>query len=114
MEALVLRTRVIPSKRVREEFSLVYELRGAQKAVDYLAKHYKVRRMKIVVDGRRVGRKYLAIYEDNVSYFKKRSLKKKIVLHEFYHHLAYNEVVSSKGEERKADKYARKMCVLHF
>ena len=82
-EALVLRTRVVPSKRVREEFFLVYELSGAQKAVDFLAKYYKVRSMKIVVDGRKVGGKYLAVYEDNVSYFKKRSLKKKIVLHEF-------------------------------
>ena len=104
-----MRTRVIPSKRVREEFSLVYELMGAQKAVDFLAKYYKVRRMKIVVDGRRVGRKYLAIYDDNISYFKKRSLKKKTVLHEFYHHLAYNNIVSSEGEEQKAEKYARKM-----
>jgi len=66
MEALVLRTRVIPSKRVREEFSLVYELMGAQKAVNFLAKYYKVRRTKIVGDGRRVGRKYLAVYDDNV------------------------------------------------
>ena len=104
-----MRTRVIPSKRVREEFSLVYELLGAQKAVDFLAKYYRVRRMKIVVDGRKVGRKYLAVYEDNVSYFKKRGLKKRIVLHEFYHHLAHNNIVSSKGEEQKAREYARKM-----
>ena len=104
-----MRTRVVPSKRVREEFSLVYELLGAQKAVDFLAKHYGVRRMKIVLDGRKVGGKYLAVYQDNISYFKKRSIKKKIVLHEFYHHLAHNNIVSSKGEEQKAKKYARKM-----
>lgn len=109
MEALVLRARVIPSKRVREEFSLVYELLGAQKAVDFLAKYYRVRRMKIVVDGRRVGRKYLAVYCDNIAYFKRHSLRKRIVLHEFYHHLVFNEVVSSDGEERKAREYARKM-----
>ena len=101
--------RLIPSRKVREEFLLMYELKGAQKAVDFLAKYYKVRRMKIVVDGRRVGGKYLAVYDDNISYFKKRSLKKKIVLHEFYHHLAHNNIVSSEGEERKAENYARKM-----
>jgi len=61
------------------------------------------------VDGRRVGRKYLAVYWDNVAYFKKRSLKKKIGLHEFYHHLVHNEVVSSVGEEKKAREYARNM-----
>jgi hypothetical protein len=101
--------RLVPSRRVREEFQLVYELKGAQKAVDFLAKYYKVRRMKIVVDGRKVGGKYLAVYQDNVSYFKRRSLKKRIVLHEFYHHLANNNVVSSEGEERNAEKYAREM-----
>ena len=103
--------RIIPPKRVREDFSLVYELMGAQKAVDFLARHYKVRKMKIVVNGRKVGRKYLAIYDDNISYFKKCSLKKKIVLHEFYHHLAQNNIVPSKGEERKAENYARKIAL---
>ena len=101
--------RLVPSRKVREEFQLMYELKGAQKAVDFLAKYYGIRRMKIVVDGRRVGRKYLAIYDDNISYFKKRSLKKKIILHEFYHHLAHNDIVSSEEEERKAENYARKM-----
>ena len=101
--------RLVPSRKVREEFHLVYELKGAQKAVDFLAKYYRVRRMRIVLDGRKVGGKYLAVYEDNCSYFKKRSLKKKVVLHEFYHHLAHNNIVSSKGEEQKAKKYARKM-----
>jgi len=51
----------------------------------------------------------LAVYWDNVAYFKKRSLKKKIGLHEFYHHLVHNEVVSSVGEEKKAREYARNM-----
>ena len=87
----------------------MYELKGAPRAVDFLARYYGVRRMKIVVDGRRVGGKYLAVYEDNVAYFKKHSLKKRIVLHEFYHHLAYNKLVSSDGEEKKAREYARKM-----
>jgi hypothetical protein len=65
--------------------------------------------MKIVVDGRRVGGNYLAAYEDNVSYFKKSSLNKRTMLHEFYHHLVNNGRVTSEGEERKAENYARKM-----
>ena len=105
----MINMRLVPSRRVREEFRLIYELKGAQKAVDFLAKYYRVKRMKIVVDGRKVGGKYLAVYQDNISYFKKRSIKKKIVLHEFYHHLAHNNMVSSKGEEKEAKKYARKM-----
>lgn len=56
-----------------------------------------------------VGRKYLAVYSDNVAYFKKKSLRKRIVLHEFYHHLVYSEVVSSDGEEKKAKEYAKKI-----
>jgi len=31
------------------------------------------------------------------------------VLHEFYHHLVYSEVVSSDGEEKKAKEYAKKI-----
>ena len=104
--------RLIPSRKVREEFLLMYELKGAQKAVDFLAKYYGVRRMRIVVDGRRVGAKYLAVYEDNVSYFKKCSLQKRTVLHEFYHHLAHNGIVTSEGEEREAEKYARNMLLV--
>ena len=46
---------VLPSKRIYEEFRLIYELKGAQRAVNLLARYYGIRRMKIVVDGRRVG-----------------------------------------------------------
>ena len=46
---------MIPSRKVREEFRLTYELKGVQKAVDMLSRYYGIRRVKIVVDGRRVG-----------------------------------------------------------
>ena len=92
----------IPSKKTCEEFYLTYELRGAQKAVDYLSRYYGIRRMRIVVDGRRVGNNNEACYLKYVAYFKKRRLNKNNVLHEFYHHLAYvNELdISETREER--------------
>lgn len=70
-------------------FHLTYELKDAQVGVNVLSKYYGIRRMKIVVDGRRVGRGSNACYEHYVAYFKKRGLNKRTVLHEFYHHLAY-------------------------
>ena len=42
----------IPSKRVCEEFHLIYELKGAQRGVDVLAEYYGIPKMKIVLDGR--------------------------------------------------------------
>mgnify|MGYP000507012911 CR=1 FL=1 len=54
-----------------------------------LARYYKVRRMKIIVDGRRVGNGYEASYdcETYTAYFKKKGLDKFNVLHEFYHRI---------------------------
>lgn len=46
----------VPSKKVCEEFHLTYELKGAEKAVKVLTEFYGIRRMKIIVDGRRVMR----------------------------------------------------------
>lgn len=85
----MIEMRVIPSRKVREEFCLTYELKGAQKAVDMLSRYYGIRRMKIIVDGWKVGNSDDACYYDYVAYFKKRRLKKRNVLHEFYHHLAF-------------------------
>lgn len=45
--------RLIPSKRFCERFHSTYELKGVQRAVDLLSRYYGIRRMKIVVDGRR-------------------------------------------------------------
>jgi len=105
--------KVIPSKRVREEFRLTYELKGAQKAVNFLAKHYGIRRMKIVVDGRRIGNGDEAcyVYDSHTAYFKRKGLDRSNVLHEFYHHLAYVRKLKlgRNKEEREAQKYARRV-----
>ena len=100
---------LIPSRKVREEFRLTYELKGAQKAVNYLSRYYGIRRMKIVVDGRRVGNDDEACYYDYVAYFKKKGLNRRNVLHEFFHHLAYvYDLGYSEGrEEREANRYAK-------
>ena len=100
---------VIPSKRFCERFYLTYELKGAQRAVDLLSRYYGIRRMKIVVDGRRVGNSDQACYEEHVAYFKKKRLNKRNVLHEFYHHHAYfyEWDMSDKREEREANWYRR-------
>ena len=99
----------VPSRKVREEFLLTYELKGAQRAIDSLTKHYGIRRMKIIVDGRRVGDGYEACYYKHAAYFKKRGLNKHNVLHELYHHIAeVNELnMTERIEERCADRYAR-------
>ena len=104
-----MRARVIPPKRVCEEFSLAYELKGAQKAVNLLAKYYGIEKMKITVNGRKVGNRYDACYYECVAYFKKTGLNKRNVLHEFYHHLVYVYDWDMKvfEEERKAIWYAR-------
>ena len=107
------RLEVIPSKRVREEFRLTYELKGAQKAVDFLAKYYGIRRMKIVLDGRRVGNSDEAcyVYETRTAYFKRKGLDRSNVLHEFYHHIANVKgwVTSERREEREASEYAKRI-----
>jgi len=99
----------VPSKKVRERFLLVYELEGCQKAVDFLTKHCKVRRMRIVLEGRRVGNGDIAVYFENKAYFTKRGLSKRTVLHELYHHLVYANSLDmpSTKEERAANTYAR-------
>jgi len=49
MKKLERSAEIISSKRVCEEFRLIYELQGAQKAINFLARYYKVRRMKILL-----------------------------------------------------------------
>ena len=65
----------------------------------------------IVVDGRRVGNSDRACYdyEIHTAYFKKRTIGKRLVLHEFYHHMAYLKDwdISESREEREANRYAR-------
>ena len=101
--------RVVPPKKVCEEFYLTYELKGAQKAVDLLSRYYGIRRMKIIVNGRMVGKGNEACYYECTAYFKKMGLNKRNVLHEFYHHFAkfYNLDLSDSKEERNANRYSR-------
>ena len=99
----------IPPKRVRERFLIIYELEGCQKAVNFLTEYYEVRKMRIVLDGKKVGNNYLGSYLKNTARFKKDGLRKRIVLHELYHHLV--EVrgleMTLRIEEKEANNYAR-------
>src|SRR5450756_494924 len=99
----------IPPKRIRERFLIIYEFAGCQKAVNYLTKYYRVRRMRIILNGKKVRKEWVAWYLENQACFKKEGLEKRIILHELYHHL-----VASKGfelairtEEKEANSYAR-------
>ena len=81
----------VPPKRVREEFLLIYEPKGCQKAVNFLNEYYGIRRMWIIVDGKRVGTRksngWVACYSENKTFFTKRGLNRQNILHEFFHHL---------------------------
>lgn len=103
--------KLIPPKKVREEFLVTYELKGCQKAVDLLTGCYEIKRLKIILDGRRVGNGHEAIYFDCKAHFKKKTLNKDNVLHELYHHIvSMNGLdMSERSEERKANSYASKM-----
>jgi hypothetical protein len=101
----------LPSRNVCERFHLTYELEGAQKGADILTRFYRVRRMKIIVDGRKVSKVYSAEYLQNRAYFKKKEIRKRLVLHELYHHLVEAKRVTMPlyEEERRADEFARKV-----
>jgi hypothetical protein len=105
----------VPSKKIRERFLLVYELEGCQKAVDFLSMYYGVRRMKIRLDGRKVGNHCVAYYFQNKAYFKKRGLNKRTVLHEVYHHFIYVNGLDMTGtrEERAANSYSKAFMSRH-
>jgi hypothetical protein len=99
----------IPPRRTREKFLMIFELEGCQKAVNFLTEYYRVRRTKIILNGRKVGNGDIAVYFQNKAYFTKRGLTKRTVLHELYHHLMYiNRVdMTEAKEEKAANTYAR-------
>ena len=105
--------KVIPSKRMCERFRLTYELKRAQKTVDLLARYYEIRRMKMIVDGRRVGDADRACCDDDnfTACFKKGTIGKCLVLHEFYHHLANLEDwdISERREGIEANGFASRV-----
>jgi hypothetical protein len=43
----------LPPKRVQTKFLIIYELEGCQKAVNFLTESYEVKKMKIVLDGKK-------------------------------------------------------------
>ncbi|MGA2768657.1 MAG: hypothetical protein ABSF24_10140 [Candidatus Bathyarchaeia archaeon] len=103
--------RLVPSRKVCEKFWITYDFKGCQKAVDFLTRHYGIRRMKIVLDGKKVHKKsWLACYyyDQHTAYFKKRGLTKRYVLHELYHHIvnAKGLETSSREEEKQASAYS--------
>lgn len=103
----------LPPKNVREKFLIIYELKGCQKATNFLTEYYCVKRMHIILNGRMVGKKksnrWIACYNQNKAYFTKEGLERRIVLHEFYHHLVCLKglEIASTLEEREANNYAR-------
>jgi hypothetical protein len=103
-----------PSKKVCSEFRLAYELNGAQKGVDVLTGYYGIRRMKVVVDGRRISKKksWQAEYCRGKGYFKKRRLNRRLVLHELYHHVVecMELDMTRTQEESLANEFARKVA----
>jgi len=101
----------IPSKRICEKFRLTYELKGAQKAVNVLTEYYRVRRMKVILDGIRVMKGYPCDYFQGIATFTKKGLNRGNVLHELYHHLVefYGLEMSEKKEETSANLFAKEI-----
>jgi len=90
---------------------LTYELKGALKGVNVLTEYYGIRRMKIIVDGRRVMRACESDYFDGIACFTKKGFNKPNVLHELYHHVVESKGIEmpEKKEEREAGRFAREM-----
>ena len=99
----------LPAQYVRTKFLVIYELDGAQKGVNYLTRYYRVAGLKLFLDGRRVPRKCCGVYFGNRAYFTRAGLKRRVVLHELYHHLveAKGLEMSVRIEEKEANAFAR-------
>ena len=99
----------IPPKRVREEFVLTCELKGSQKGINLLSEHYGVKRMRVILDGRKVGNGDLACYCRNKAHFSRKGLNRRNLLHEFYHHLleAKGIEIPTRIEEKEANNYTK-------
>jgi hypothetical protein len=65
--------------------------------------------MRIILNGKRVKKEWVAWYYENQACFKKEGLTKRIVLHEFYHHLveSKNLQLSLRIEEQEANNYVK-------
>ena len=75
------------------------------------ARIYRIPKMKIIVDGRKVTKGYPCDYFENTACFTKKGLNKRNVLHELYHHIANNKglEISEKKEEREASRFAKEV-----
>lgn len=84
-------------------------MNGCKKALNFLTQYYAVRKLRIILDGRRVEKKCVACYFNNRAYFTNEGFRKRIVLHEFYHHLIECNSLDLpiKLEEKEANNYAR-------
>lgn len=101
----------VPSKKVCKRFHLIYEMKGAQKGVDVLTEYYGIRKMKIVLDGRKVMKGYPCDYFEDIACFTKKGLNKRNVLHELFHHIVNNKEleIPEKKEEREASRFEREV-----
>jgi hypothetical protein len=101
----------VPSKVFCKKFHLTYEVKGAQKGVDILTEYYRIPKMKIIVDGRKVTRGCRCDYFENTACFTKKGLNRRNVLHELYHHIVDNKEleIPEKKEEREANRFAREI-----
>jgi hypothetical protein len=99
----------IPPAKTREEFRILYELKGAQRALNYLACYYSVRKMKIILNGKKVGKGCEAVYFCNKAFFTKKGLNRENALHELYHHLVFCQKIDKpeRIEEKEANIYAK-------
>jgi hypothetical protein len=64
--------------------------------------------MRIILNGRKVGNGYAAYYFENKAHFTQKGLKRRTVLHEFYHHLVEMKGLElpERVEEKQANSYA--------
>lgn len=67
--------------------------------------------MRIVLDGRKVERSCLGFYLKNTAFFTKKGLRKRIVLHELYHHLIEKKGldIRLRTEENEANRYSKEI-----
>lgn len=56
----------LPSKKIRERFLITYELKGCHKAVNYLTDYYSVKKMRIILNGKKVGKGCVGLYSENI------------------------------------------------
>ena len=79
------------------------------RSVDFLTSYYHVRRMIVVLDGCRVPGKCYGVYSENLACFTRDGLKKRVVLHELFHHLIEAEGLEMPvgKEEKEANNYAK-------